>query len=271
MIVQSAPEGQPRFVMRMSQHTALCGAFGRAFGNDAFEPVEPLEEMLYVITHHDDGWKPIDEWPGLDPKTKLPYHLIQTPFEKISTTTKRSPDVNGEHSPFCELMSSMHCYGLYKGRFGLSDTVTLNFLADDNRAKVETILDAEEQRQEQLKSRLREDPATAGWVEEGKLFQNYKQLQLFDTLALYFNCSSEADRGEQEFPHVPYNAGDDVTVKIKPLGDSTYALSPYPFAEDPQEFSFEGRWFEPTEDAENAKSALHSTPDSKQTVTLVSA
>jgi hypothetical protein len=89
-------------------------------------------------------------------------------------------------------------------------------------------------------------------------------------LALYFNCSGEADREEQEFPHVPYNASDDVTVKITPLGDGKYALSPYPFAEDPMEFSFEGRWFEPVEDADNAKDALQKTPDSRQTVTLVS-
>lgn len=270
MIVQSAPEGKPRFVMRMSEHTALCGQFGRAFGNDKFESVEPLEEMIYVISHHDDGWKPLDASPGLDPETRLPYHLIKTPFERIATTTKRSPDVNGEHSPFCELMSSMHCYGLYKGRYGLSDTITLNFLADENKAKVESLLDAEEKRQEELKARLRKDAATASWVEEDKLFQNYKQLQLFDTLALYFNCSSEADRGEAEFPHVPNNARDDVTIKIKPLGNSKYALSPYPFAQDPMEFSFEGRWVEPAEDGADIDAILDGTPVSKQTVTLVS-
>ena len=269
MIVQSAPEGKPRFVIRMSEHTALCGQFGRAFGNDEFESVEPLEEMLHVISHHDDGWKPIDDSPGLDPKTRFPYHLIQTPFEKISTTTKRSPDVNGEHHPFCELMSSMHCYGLYKGRYGLSDTVTLNFLADENRAKVESLLDAEEQRQEKLKTRLREDPATAAWVEEGKLFQSYKQLQLFDTLALYFNLNCDAERGEQEFPHVPYNVEDDVTIKIKPLGGGKYALSPYPFAEDSMEFSFEGRWMGRVADGEDVKEVLRNTPVNTQTVTLV--
>ncbi len=270
MIVQSGPEGRPRFVMRMSEHTELCGKFGRAFGNDKFEPVDPLEEMIYVISHHDDGWKPLDASPGLDPKTRLPYHLIQTPFERIATTTKRSPDVNTEHHPFCGLMSSMHCYGLYKGRYGLSDTITLNFLADENRAKVESLLDAEEKRQEKLKTQLTEDPATAAWVEDDKLFQNYKQLQLFDTLSLYFNCSDEAERGEQEFPHVPYNAKDDVTVKIEPLGDGRYALTPFPFAEDPVEFTFKGRWIEAVSDGQDLDKLLGDTPVSEQKVTLVS-
>ena len=56
MMVQSAPEGEPHFVITMSEHTALAGQFARAFGNDRFEAVEPRNEMIYLVDHHDHGW-----------------------------------------------------------------------------------------------------------------------------------------------------------------------------------------------------------------------
>ena len=39
MIIQTAPAGQPRLAIMMYEHTALCGQFARAFGNDTFEPL----------------------------------------------------------------------------------------------------------------------------------------------------------------------------------------------------------------------------------------
>ena len=35
--------------------TSFAGQLARLFGNDRFEPVEPREEMLYLIDHHDHG------------------------------------------------------------------------------------------------------------------------------------------------------------------------------------------------------------------------
>ena len=56
MIVQTAPEGVPHFVMRMSEHTALSDQFSEAFGNTDFEPVED-QECRYIIANHDAGWQ----------------------------------------------------------------------------------------------------------------------------------------------------------------------------------------------------------------------
>ena len=43
-------------------------------------------------------------------------------------------------------------------------------------------------------------PETAGTgLDERKIFQNYKQLQFIDTLALYFNRIHPSERAEQEF------------------------------------------------------------------------
>ena len=50
MIIQTSPEGQHRLAIMMHEHTALSGQFSRAFGNDRFEPLEPNDLMVYVIS-----------------------------------------------------------------------------------------------------------------------------------------------------------------------------------------------------------------------------
>ena len=75
MLVQTAAEGGPHFVITMREHCAFAGAMARAFGNEDFEPLVPREEMLYLVTNHDEvWWYPLDEAPGRDPATGLPRH-----------------------------------------------------------------------------------------------------------------------------------------------------------------------------------------------------
>ena len=269
MIVQSAPQGEAHLVINMAQHTEFAGKLARAFGNDRFNGLDPRDEMLFVIDHHDQGWADLDAAPGIDVETGLPWNLVKTPFEKIIKTSSASPDFNEAQHPFCGLISSMHSWGLYNGRYGLSDRVLLDALAEENRAVASAMLDGEIERQERLKGRLAENPETAAWIEEGHLFQNYKQLQLFDTMALYFNQTHEAERGEATFEHVPANAKDDVTVELRPRGESTYGLAPYPFNKDDIEVSFRGRYLTPLDSDADAAAALREIPESMQTIRLV--
>ena len=145
----------------------------------------------------------------------------------------------------------MHSWGLYNGRYGLSDHVLLDSLADANRADADRMLDGELERQGRLKAKLAQDPATAPWIEDNHLMQNYKQLQFFDTFALYFNCKHEGERKIQMFEHVPRNEHQDATITIEPLGASQYRLNPFPFAKDGIEFSFTGRYASPSDNGEN--------------------
>ena len=269
MIVQSAPQGEPHFVINMEQHTEFAGKLARAFGNDRFDGLDPLDEMLFVIDHHDQGWADLDAATGLDGETGLPWNLVKTPFEKIIKTSSGSPDFNEAHHAFCGLISSMHSWGLYNGRYGLSDRVLLNALAEENRAVASAMLDGEIARQERLKGQLAKNPETAAWVDEGHLFQNYKQLQLFDTMALYFNQTHEAERGEATFEHVPANAKDDVTVALEPRGEGTHALAPYPFNADDLEISFRGRYLAPLDGDGDVAAALRAIPEGEQTIRLV--
>lgn len=273
MIVQTAPEGRPQFVIRMTEHTAFAGQLARAFGNDRFEPVSPRKEMLYVVDHHDQGWVPWDDAPGLDPDSRLPYHLISTPRDAILASGVGSPDFNERRHPYCGLLSSMHIWGLYNGRYGYSDRVLIDNVPKEFRPRFQEMLDGQLARQDRLKATLADDPETAPWVEERHLFQNYKQLQFFDTLALYFHCAHEGARTETDFQHVPMTAEEDVTVTARPLEPGVYGFSPYPFRENGMDLWFEGRYLSPFAGDEDPDLAavMAGTPAERQAVRFVAA
>jgi hypothetical protein len=131
--------------------------------------------------------------------------------------------------------------GLYNGRYGLSNMVLIDKIAPEQRPLAEKMLDGELARQRQLKDVLAQDPVSSAWIENLYLLQNYKQLQFFDTLALYFNRVHRSERGELKFDHVPLNERDDVTVTVRPAGDGVYSLSPFPFRPEGASFAFAGR------------------------------
>lgn len=271
MIVQQAAEGAEHFVITMDQHTALSAQFAEHFGNENFEPVEPRSFMLHVIANHDAGWLDLDAEALRDPETGLPYNLVQTPFSHIVETSSASPDFNSEYHPYCELISSMHSWGLYNGRYGMSDKVLLDSLADENRAAADEMLDGELERQERLKATLKSNPDTAELIEEKHLLQNYKQLQFFDTLALYFNCVPEGHRLPANFSHIPVNATEDVEINIEPIEEGGYALDPYPFDTEGIEMSFSGRYLVPVTDGDNVRDQLNSAPVETQRLKLFAA
>lgn len=267
MIVQTAPEGAPRFVIRMAEHTALSDRFAEAFGNDMFAPVtDPAAR--FIIANHDAGWAGLDAEYRIDPATGYPYNLTETPFELIMGTSSGSPDFNEAHDPFSGLLSSMHSWGLYNGRYGLSDIVLLDKVAEQNVPAAEKMLAHEEQRQARLTETLRTAADTRDKVSEDRLMQAYKQLQFFDTLALYFNRAHEGARTEAQFPHVPKSATSDADITVTPLDDGTYRVAPWPFAGERLTVEFEGRYMTPEAGRERSSVAAD-LPVEAQSVTLI--
>src|SRR6478736_4794683 len=247
MIIQTAPPGTPRLAVMMHEHTALCAQFARAFGNDRFESLSPLDLMIYVIGHHDAGWTEFDRDPVTDEKTGLPYNLVETPAEHITVTSRLSPDFNERQHPYCGLISSMHSWGLYNGRYGLSNLVLLDKIAAKDRPVADKMLNGELERQARLKGELAKDPQARAWLDEPKVFQNYKALQFLDTLALYFNRIHPSERVEQTFENVPLSTERDVAITIRPVGANSYSLAPFPFAATGAEFAFCGRRVSPAD------------------------
>jgi hypothetical protein len=149
--------------------------------------------------------------------------------------------------------------------------VLLDKIAAKDRPLADKMLNGELERQKRLKAEIKKDPQTSGWLEEGKVFQNYKQLQFIDTLALYFNRIHPSERGEQVFENVPITTDEDTTITVRPSGTGAYLLSPFPFAADGGEFAFEGRRVEPGlgERPGGWRTALKETPTEWESFRLV--
>ena len=268
MIVQTAGPGQPAFVMTMAEHTQFAAALAEHFGNEVFAEPAPRDLVLYLIAHHDAGWAALDARALRDPDTGLPFHLVHTPLAEIAKTSSASPDFNVRHHPYCGLLSSMHSWGLYNGRFGMSDKLLLDALQDEQRELLAPMLKHEEARQRTLTSELETDPHTGAWVERGALMQNYKLLQFCDTLALYFNCTAEGRRERSVFTHVPVCAERDTDVEVTPLGDAVYAFDPWPFAQNELALSFSGRVMNPVATGDSVREQLDAAPVAEQAVVL---
>jgi hypothetical protein len=241
MFIQSAPPGRPHRAIMMYDHTALSGQFARAFGNATFERPRPLDLVIYIIANHDAGWAAFDLDPATDPQTGLPYTVFSTPAQHILPTSKGSPDYNQRHHPYCGLLSSMHTWGIYTGRYGFTRAGRLSRISPSDKPAIDAMLANELERQAALKAKLAGAAETASWIEDGRLFQNYKLLQFCDLLAIYYNTIHAEQRTEQTFTHVPISADRDVAVTIRPKAPSVYALSPFPFAAEGAAFAFAGR------------------------------
>jgi hypothetical protein len=273
MIVQNvspnAAADAPRFIITQVEHARATGTLAEAYGNDSFAPLDPFEPMTYMIGHHDEGWTAVDAAAAVDPATRLPYHLTQTPADLLVITSTGSPNHNEMHHPLSGLISSMHTYGLYNGRYGLSDKVYIDTIAPEMRPRVDAMLGLELARQNTLKKQLRANPELAAFADEDCLFYFYKLLQFFDTLGLYFHLTHGDLHAEATFKNVPRQIKDDVTIAITPLGEDRYALNPFPFDGDVT-FSTRGRYLAPLgEGVTKAAAALADIPFEEQTVMLV--
>src|SRR5260370_27121278 len=103
----------------------------------------------------------------------------------------------------------------------------------------------EEAPRARVEAALGDNPATHDWVEARHLFQNYKQLQFFDTMSLYFHLRHAGERGAETYVHVPLTAEADTAVALKKIDDRVYSLDPFPFASDRLTIICRGRYVMP--------------------------
>lgn len=269
MIVQTASPGEPHFVIEQTDHARACGQLAQAFGRAPFALPEPAEWLVAVVTHHDEGWAAVDAAAQASASTGLPHHLTQTPLPYLIRTSQGSPAFNERQHPFGGLLSSMHSYGLFNGRYGLSDFLFIEKIAAEHKDAAQAMLADEVARQTRLKNTLLADPATAAWVQADNLFTHYKLLQFFDTLGLYFHMTHPSARREARFVHVPDAHGVDHTLTLTPQADGTCTLTPFPFAGQALTFTTLGRYVQPQPAEADWPALLAATPKTAQTYHLV--
>jgi hypothetical protein len=199
--------------------------------------------------------------------------MARTPTPDVVKTNVGSPEFNEAHHPYCGLLSSMHSVGLYNGRYGFSQfvirtqTTTSLSVPEMYLPLVDAVLEHELARQARLKSTLTQSAIGRSWIEQQHLLQNYKQLQFFDTLSIYFHLRHASE-------HVPTNRGADATITLKKIDARVYSLDPFPFTSDRLTLVCRGRYVTPfPEDLppERVGASLYALPADRQSYELVPA
>lgn len=215
-------------VVLQPDHADLSAQFALAWGADGFARPAPLESVVIATARHDDGWAVWERAPGLDREGTAPRNFLDVEVPSHLAFYRAMIAAVVDHDPYAGLLVSMHGAGIYRGRYGTQPSLKLTF-ADEVRERVEAFV----REQEELHERLVADLGIA----DDERWVNYRLLQVYDRLSLYF-CLRDLETGEGETiePAPRDYGGSEAALAIEPLGPWRVRIDPYPFAETPVRF-----------------------------------
>jgi hypothetical protein len=219
MIVRKESNGELLLVPQ-TEHSRLVGQLASHWGNDRFARPEPYDSVARAATFHDFGWLRYETAPAFDPQTH------ETPnFRDIPTSPTRLSEyqwcVDWFLGPdkYASLIASMHRTGLWRARYDAIEHPKP--VLRPQKADVEAYIEQNEARQQQERSSFDED----------QVWTNYRLLQVWDLLGLYFGCQDPYEDYIEPVPASYANGkpGESVRLKMTPQAPRKVAFDPYPF------------------------------------------
>jgi hypothetical protein len=226
MIIHTPKDGEV-LVVPHDYHLNLAGQFSLRWGNDTFDHPDPWFILNYMARNHDLGWQEFDRDPGIDERTGWPYNVVTTPADRVTQIHRQNVQRNYFFHPYAGILSAMHITGFFTSRRGMCSFITINDYLEDHPEHVKPLMAWCEENIEEWKPEVAANPETAYWVEDERLRTNYRLLQTFDMLSLFF-CLGVSER--VELTNVPVRVGEYRTVTLTPLGDGRVTVDPWPFA-----------------------------------------
>ncbi|HEY7158300.1 MAG TPA: DUF3891 family protein [Gemmataceae bacterium] len=229
MIVQ--PRDGQLLLIRQTDHAVLAGVFAEHWGNAAFAVPFPRDPLIVAAVHHDDGWLLWEAAPRIDPTTRRPYSFTAMPIVEHVDFYRHGIDRVLARDSYAGLLTVMHLAGLYQMRFGTDRQIPARTLSADEEHMQRQLLDELQQQQNALRRDLPRQGVPTAWLEERRLWCNYKLLQVFDRLSLYF-CMAPPRPATLEPAPLDYDGGE-TQLTLRPVTERTVAITPYPFGRDP--------------------------------------
>ena len=226
-------EGQSVLAIPQQSHAWLSGQLARVWGNDAFPPPEPWEEVCLAAEQHDIGMAGWDLQPTLNRETGLPHSVLEMPTDVHLGLWDAAPKRLLVQSRYAALLVSMHGSRLYRRR-------NLDELEPAQADAVRSYLERQRLFQDGLIASLAREPLSASWVQEPELKRNSQLVWIWDFLSLAV-CLDWAPRSAR---HVPKHDGEvDIELERGPRA-GTLALDPWPFRAGVVAVRCEGRRLE---------------------------
>jgi hypothetical protein len=233
MIVRKSENGDVLLV-NQTDHSRLAGQFAAHWGNDRFAKPDPFESVARAATFHDFGYLRYETAPVFDPATGT------TPnFRDVVTDERRLQEYQWcfdwllEADPYAGLLVNMHRTGLWRGRYD-----AIKHPPHKLRTQPAAVDAFTERNEAARKQAITEH----GWDEQ-RLRINYRLLQVWDLLSLYFSCQEPAAEDYIEPVPISYSEreGEGVRLTLKPTGKNKIAIDPYPFDANPCVFQLTAR------------------------------
>ena len=159
-------------------------------------------------------------------------------------------------------MISMHRSGLWRDRYGAITTSKVRGAAGPMEQEILELAQRLEDSQTVERESIRvQDPTL-----DGELWHNYRVLQVFDIMSLYFSWNGYEDErlASKRIAPAPvqYGSEEEVELVLTPSGPSAVQISPYPFDVSPLPVSLRARTIEPlqTDDEAAIREAFHRAP-----------
>lgn len=215
-----------------TDHAELCGQLARAWGGAPFARPRPLESVVTAARRHDDGWAVWELNPRLAPKQRNPQSFFEVPVPIHLAFYRAGVEVVAAEDPYAGLLVSMHLSGLYRSRYGVTPTPGRQ-VADGERTLADAFVAEEEERQSALAKQLA--------AEDAERWTNYRLLQVFDVVSLYFGLADCEGGTEGGVEGVPTADGEEARIAIDPLGPWRVRFDPFPFMTSPARFTLRRR------------------------------
>jgi len=247
MIIAEGPK-EYRLITQ-NDHGDLAGQFAAHWGNDKFARLNPYPSMVLAAEAHDNGWWHWDINPSVDDEG-VPLAFTRTPREKRSGFYGKGIDYVVEKDLYAGLMVSMHGVGLPQQRYGSMpsmskrvDEYSLGFIKErepSHKTMMEQVA-----RMEQY----------AGANSPDQIWFNYRMMQVFDRLSLFFCANFDISTVPASGAHsqgkayygpaitpTPVRFGEpDIEVCLRAVDHGAVIAEPYPFDESPLRVAVSGR------------------------------
>jgi Protein of unknown function (DUF3891) len=205
-----------------TDHSRLVGQLAAHWGNETFAVPQPYTSMVRAATFHDYGWLRYETSPLTHPETGEPYQFLQVPLGTTQLEAYQwSLDWLAGIDKYSGLIINMHRTGLWKNRYG-----TIAHPGGYNLRELSPEVGQFIERNEAWQERER-----ASWDRDA-LWTNYKLMQVWDLLGLYFCCHEPYEDYVEPVP-VRYSGHSETRLTMTPLGPYHVKVDPYPFNKRP--------------------------------------
>ena len=217
MIVRKEPDGS-LLMIGQTDHSRLVGQLAAHWGNARFAAPEPYDSVVRAAVYHDYGWLRYETSPVLDDKTGETPDFRQVGGSQLDAYQWCVDWMTGIDR-YSGLIVSMHRTGLWKSRYG-----TIAYPTGYNIRALSPAIEAFIARHEAWQEEER------GQRDAAQVWTNYRLLQVWDLLGLYFCCQEPCeDRIEPVPEKYSDSRTDGVRLSMNPLTPRKIAFDPFPF------------------------------------------